>query len=447
MEPDAEPEPLLSPSHAGRARTVIAASILVIAVAGIGYVRPNLVFGATSQAAPASTDAAQASYQVATVDFVSPSVGWVLGEFQPNRFAILHTTDASATWSRQLVGSTGGLGEYVRFFDSVRGVVVVLGPQAVMLQTADGGRTWSRATVREGGGYVMSAAFVDAKNGWLLTRGGVAGSTSEELFRTADGGNTWIGLGDPVVPGDTAFRVAFADSNQGWLYSGSAGPYAYKSVDSGYTWRRVQLPAPAGGWPAAPTSSISTEKFFVAARPTQGAGVMTTVIGIAPPRGRSADGGVLVGYPPLRVRMFDGGSSVTYVYADVSPYRYATIEYVNPGPLVAGAPANQFQLSSVDGGRSWNEVLSPSNYGAIGYVDALNWRWIGSGAGSASSDGGTTWTQVRGLGVPEPLPGSLQFLDASHAWFGAMAGTRPLVETTDDGGVQWTMHLLPPITT
>jgi photosystem II stability/assembly factor-like uncharacterized protein len=130
----------------------------------------------------------------------------------------------------------------------------------------------------------------------------------------------------------------------------------------------------------------------------------------------------------------------------VSPYRYATIEYVNPGPLISVAPENQFQLSSVDGGLSWTAVLAPSNYGAIGYVNALDWRWIGSGAGSTSSDGGATWTQVRGLGVPEPLPGSLQYLDASHAWFGAMAGTRPLVETTDDGGVHWTMKLLPPIT-
>jgi photosystem II stability/assembly factor-like uncharacterized protein len=447
MEPDAEPEPLLTPSHAGRARTLIAASILVIAVAGIGYVHPNFVFGAASPAAPTSTDAPQATYQLASVDFVTPSVGWVLGEIQPSQFAVLHTADASATWTRQLVGPLGVMGEYARFFDSAHGVVVVLGPEALMFQTADGGDTWSRATVREGGGYVVSAAFVDAKNGWLLTRGGAAGSPTEELFRTADGGKTWIGLGDPVVPGDTAFRVAFADLNNGWLYSGSAGPYAYMSVDGGYTWRRVPLPAPPGGWLAAPGNSVSTEKFFVAARPTQGAGVMTTVIGIAPPRGRSADGGVLVGYPPLKVRTFDGGGSVTYVYADVSPYRYATIEYVNPGQLAAVAPENQFQLSSVDGGLSWRAVLSPSNYGAIGYVDALTWRWIGSGAGSTSSDGGSTWTQVRGLGVPEPLPGSLQFLDANHAWFGAMAGTRPLVETTDDGGVHWKMNLLPPIKT
>jgi hypothetical protein len=173
---------------------------------------------------------------------------------------------------------------------------------------------------------------------------------------------------------------------------------------------------------------------------------MTTVIGVAPPRGRSPDGGVVLGYPPLRVRTFDGGGSVTYVYADVSPYRYSSIEYVDPGSLVDTEPANQFQLSSVDGGLSWKAILPPSTYGAIGYVDALNWWWIGSGARSTSADAGRTWTPARSIGVPEPLPGSLQFIDATHAWFGAMAGIRPLVETTDDGGVHWSMILLPAIT-
>jgi photosystem II stability/assembly factor-like uncharacterized protein len=446
MESDAEPEPLLSPSHAGRARSLIVASILVIAVAGISFVRPNLAFGATPHTAPASAGGPQASYQPATIDFVSPSVGWVLGEIQPNQFALLHTTDASANWTRQLVGQSGAMGEYMRFFDASFGVLVVLGPQAIMFQTGDGGSTWSRQPMLQGGGNVVSAAFTDAKNGWLLTRGGAAGAPAEELFRTADGGRTWMDLGDPVVPGDTAFRVAFADLTHGWLYSGSAGPYAYSSTDRGETWRRVPLPAPPGGWPAAPVTAASTEEFFVAARPTRGTGVMATVIGIAPAKGRSAAGSVLVGYPPLTLRTYDGGGSVTYVYADVSPYRYATIEYVNPGQL-AGEPENQFQLSSVDGGVSWSAVFMPSNYGAIGYVDARNWRWIGSGAGSTSSDGGVTWTRVRGLGVSEPLPGSLQFLDASHAWFAAMAGTRPLVETTDDGGIQWTMILLPPVKT
>jgi hypothetical protein len=110
---------------------------------------------------------------------------------------------------------------------------------------------------------------------------------------------------------------------------------------------------------------------------------------------------------------------------------------------VATEPENQYQLSSIDGGSSWNAIVPPSTYGAVGYVDALHWWWIGSGAGATSIDAGRTWTQPRGLGVPEPLPGSLHFIDATHAWFGATSGMRPLVAITDDGGARWRTVLLP----
>jgi photosystem II stability/assembly factor-like uncharacterized protein len=151
----------------------------------------------------------------------------------------------------------------------------------------------------------------------------------------------------------------------------------------------------------------------------------------------------VVGYPPLRVGTWDGGRPVTYVYADVSPYRYSSVEHVNPGSFVDSQPTTQTQLSSTDGGLSWAAILPPSSAGAVGYVDVLNWWWIGSGAQASTSDAGKSWTRIRTIGVPQPLPGSLQFLDSTHAWFGAMAGTRPLVEATDDGGVHWRMILLP----
>jgi photosystem II stability/assembly factor-like uncharacterized protein len=47
--------------------------------------------------------------------------------------------------------------------------------------------------------------------------------------------------------------------------------------------------------------------------------------------------------------------------------------------------------------------------------------------------------------VLQPLPGSLQVLDSKHAWFGAMAGTKAVLETTADGGIRWEMIVLPPI--
>jgi hypothetical protein len=60
--------------------------------------------------------------------------------------------------------------------------------------------------------------------------------------------------------------------------------------------------------------------------------------------------------------------------------------------------------------------------------------------------GGTTWTAARNIGVIQPLPGSLQLLDSNHAWFGAMAGTKAVLERTVDGGITWEMIGLPAVT-
>jgi photosystem II stability/assembly factor-like uncharacterized protein len=369
-----------------RALTRMTLSILAISVVGIVYLHPTVWLGTAPSASSGRADIATGSYQLAAVDFVTPTDGWVVAELQPGRFAILNTTDAGEHWRRQLTGPASGIGEYERFFDAEHGVLVALGPGGILYQTGDGGRTWSRQALTVGDGYMLSADFVDANHGWLLAQ---ASTVGESLVRTEDGGRTWVGLGNPVLDQDWAYRVVFADSSDGWLYSQSAGPYAYRSADAGTTWRRIPLPAPGGASHVAP-ASISTEKFFVAVHPTEDDGLTASVIG--------------------------------------------------------GAPlAIAFQLSSADAGLSWHTISPPSTDGAVGYIDALNWWWIGSGAQSTSSDAGRTWTPIHTVGVPQPLPGSLQMIDATHARFGAMAGSRPLVEATDDGGLNWRMILLPAI--
>jgi len=440
MESDDELRSLSSLSRAPRALTIIALSIITITVAGIAYLHPPLWFASESR--PPSGNVL-ASYRLAAVDFVTSTTGWVVMEMPPHNFSVLRTVDAGETWTRQLGGAAGEIGEYVHFFGAANGVLVPLGPEPALYKTSDAGVTWSRHALPEAGGYVWSADFIDARHGWLLAQGPTEG---QSLLRTSDGGASWTALGNPVLYSDWAYRVIFANATHGWLYSQSSGPYAYTTTNGGTTWRRIPLPAPKGGWPAVQGGSISTGQFFVAAHPTQGAGVMTTVIGVAEHDGRARVGGLLVGYPPLRVSTYDGGRPVTDIYAEVGPYRYSSIERINPGPYVHDEPANQFQLSSVDGGVSWVGFRPPSPYGAVGYVDARNWWWIGSGARATSADAGSTWTEIRGAGVPEPLPGSLQFLDANHAWFGGMAGARPLVEATDDGGIHWRMVLLPALT-
>src|SRR5437879_11806404 len=95
---------------------------------------------------------------------------------------------------------------------------------------------------------------------------------------------------------------------------------------------------------------------------------------------------------------------------------------------------DQAELSSLDGGSSWKAAPVPSAYGAIGYADALDWGWVGAGSWATSSDGGVTWTGLRPLSVRAALPGSLQVLDADHAWFGTLGREQPLLQTTRDVG-------------
>jgi photosystem II stability/assembly factor-like uncharacterized protein len=435
MEPDDEVHSPLRLARVGRALALMVMSVLAIGLATLGYAHPQLSFG--SGKAPASIALRDTSYRLAAIDFVDASTGWVVAELPFHDFVVLHTTNAGQRWMQQLAGSGGDVGEYAHF-ERGQGVLVTLGWGAAIFQTDDGGKTWRRRDVEAGGGDVLSADFIDGSNGWLL----VQTTAGQALYRTSDAGATWRGLGDPVSAGDEALRIAFSGPLRGWLYSLSAKPYAYTTSDGGATWSHVRLPVPGAARAPAPM-----ERFFVAAQPTLGAGVAAIVVPISPPNQRSADGWTVIGYPPLTVRAFDGGGAVDYAYAtfaDSSPYRYTDILSEAGDGALPVAPG-QVVLSSIDGGSSWRVAHIPAASGTVGYADAADWWWIDAGAGATSSDGGITWTRIRPLGTFAPLPGSLQVVDADHAWFGTIVDAIPLLETTSDGGHEWTSVRLPAI--
>lgn len=439
LEPETDYDLSVAPARARRGLTVIFISVVVIAMIGIGYVRPSL--GAPS--ARVLNPAVPSTYQLAGVDFVSPANGWFVATFDSGRFALLHTTDAGRSWTRQLTGETNQRGVYMRFFDLTHGVFALVGNQALTFRTSDGGRTWSSRPTINSSAYVQSVTFIDPRRGWSLIRS--TGNPGEvQLLRTDDGGTSWTNLGSPAATDDQPYRVQFTDTAVGWLDSVSVKPHAYKTIDGGVSWMQVALPAPAGGWPA-------TGQFFVAAQTTEGAGVVATVVNFVPYVGRSGVGEQVIAFPPLTVRAFDGGLPVVYRYAtfvDAIPGSdLRKVETENKsGPYAQGQAPSQVQLGSLDGGLTWKVIAPPSAPGAIGFADAQTWWWIGSGAWSTSSDGGTTWTATRNIGVIQPLPGSLTVLDSKHAWYGAMAGTKAVLERTEDGGITWEMIGLPAVT-
>jgi photosystem II stability/assembly factor-like uncharacterized protein len=414
-------------ARARRALALIAASVVVIGLAGVGFVQPALpTFGSH----PAPLRAPVSTYQVASVDFVDASTGWLAVVFDSGDYMVLHTADAGRSWDPELSGPADNHSVYMKFFSDGSGVFALVGARPLLYVTVDGGRTWTARPALKAADQAVSYSFIDSQYGWMLVRTSTIVASAARLYRTSDGGVSWVDLGAPVVGSEDAFEVQFSYLTTGWLTTASNGAYAYRSSDFGATWQRVDLPAPRGGW-------MRAGQFFVTVQPTVDTGLVATVVPFAAIKGRTGIGGKIRAYPPLTVRTYDGGRPRTYTYTIAN-------DLATGGPSAQEPAPDQVQLVSVDGGATWTYIQLPSTIGAVGYFDVRDWWWVGAGSMSRSADGGVTWSGLVGAAVTEPLPGSLQVLDAQHAWMAASAG-KPSLEVTGDGGSRWRTIPLPPI--
>ena len=410
-----------------RGIALIGVSVVAILGVTIQYVDPQVVASlrhSQIRAAPSS------SFRISAIDFVDPSTGWIVAEYDSGEYSILHTDDGGVTWSRQLSGRNAGRGHYLKFFDTAVGVSGFIGTTARLYRTVDGGLTWMSIPVPDARGLVLSWSFIDSYYGWVLISGTSAESPLPAyLYRTDDGGRTWQDLGVPTLPTDQVFEASFTYFTTGWLSSAGDGPYAYKTSDFGESWSRVPLPAPPGGWPTG-------GRFLVAVQPTSDGGVTATVVFFPTLQGRKGQGAKIRDFPPLTVRAFDGGRPVTYFYATPTGSGVTT-----SAPLAL--PPNQTQLSTRDNGASWSQISEPTVGGAVGYLDASDWWWVGAGQQSITRDGGETWSATSGIDVQAPLPGSLRILDRLHAWLIGTYRSQAVLEATADGGRHWRMVSLP----
>lgn len=412
----------MSRARLRRAVALIAASVITISATGVVFLHPNLpAFDA--RVIPRSA-APHGNYQVAAVDFVNPSTGWAVAAFYSGDYAVLHTTDAGRTWTKQLfVPAGGGHAHYLKFFDAQVGVFGLIGLRPTLHRTSDGGQTWTVLPALNQHSSVLSWSFVDSDCGWMLAD---TGRRSSELYRTEDGGRTWKDLGAPVAPPDQAFGLHFTYLTTGWLASAGSGAYAYKTDDFGETWSRVPLPAPEGGWPR-------PGRFFVDVQQTSAGGAIASVVLFSTPHGPSAIGTIRQ-FPPLPVPFYDGSRPNYWIYT-------TPINQVVGGPFAAVQAPTDELLSSVDDGTGWVTIQQPFVSGTVGYADAFHWWWIGSGVWSSTADAGVTWTSRRDILAVEPMQGSLQVLDPHHAWFVGSSGQE--LETTNDGGIDWRLVALP----
>ena len=161
---------------------------------------------------------------LSAVDFVSPSVGWIVG----SGGGVFKTTDIGSSWLAQASGTTSLLLD-VNFANNQLGFTV--GEGGTLLRTANGGITWT-AMDAKGADVLRKCKLLDAQRAWIVGGGG-------KILSTHDGGLTWAAQNSGVA--SDLGGVDFADSVNGWAV-GSFGALL-KTTNGGGSWSAATIPS------------------------------------------------------------------------------------------------------------------------------------------------------------------------------------------------------------
>jgi photosystem II stability/assembly factor-like uncharacterized protein len=262
---------------------------------------------------------------------------------------IYKSTDGGRTWKRMGLDKTGRIGRIV--IDPRNPEVVFAaamghcyGPQQDrgVYRTTDGGQTWERVLfVNEHIG--CSDIAMDPNNPRILfagmwpmlikTWGKWSGGPSGGLFKSLDGGSTWIRLANKGLPkgdiGKVAVAVAPSDSNRIYALIETEDEGLWRSEDGGETWNQIN------------------QDHVLLNRP-----LYYTRCVIAP------DDPDEVYFPATRFHMsLDGGYNLKRFDASGGDHHDMWIDPVNPDRMMV---ANDQGVSiSTNRGKTWNGIQLP----------------------------------------------------------------------------------------
>ena len=199
---------------------------------------------------------------IRSLNMIDPFNGWAFGVGY-----LLRTYDGGVTWYNvSMPGVASFSGGY---FPNANNAWVLSGN--ALYHTTDGARTWTQNPVPFNGGFIQ---FINEANGFVLS-GLPSGMHKHavDLYQTTDGGATWVRkyTNNPLDPsagtslpfGGNKTGMTWRDTLRGWVSGESPATgsvYLYRTNDGGTTWVQQALPLPAGYGFASITSG--TPKFF-----------------------------------------------------------------------------------------------------------------------------------------------------------------------------------------
>ena len=300
-----------------------------------------------------------------------------------------------------------------------------VGDRGAIWHTADGGRNWqlqrSPATCR-----LETVQFLDAENGWAV--GGwthpYTHQTSGIVLRTRDGGKVWQVIPDLTLP--TLKVVRFFDHRRGWAAGDGSSMYpsgVFRTEDGGRTW----IPIAKGrtlGWTAA--DFRNGDRFerggVVAGR--GGEVAIASMVELKPARTNNLgtrylrrlvlageSGGWLVGDGGLALTTKDGGFTWSTPPAALPEaardFDFRAVAVYGNHCWIGGNPGSCI-FHSHDGGQTWQTYRTEKSLPlrSLTFLDENRGWAVGSlGTILATRDGGRTWREQRSGGTRAAMLG------------------------------------------
>jgi photosystem II stability/assembly factor-like uncharacterized protein len=380
------------------------------------------------------------------MDFRDVNVGLAGGILATtSESGIFKTTDGGRTWAMKSPNAAND----VLWLTSTRAIADF---GTTMRQSLDAGESWQ--TIASG---IESGVLSLARAGNSNVVVGVSGKG--DVWRSGDGGFSWLQTFDGPGALPEIWEVHFADALHGWVV-GPGGFYYYTS-DSGLTWQQKNTGCTAQVLDIqmlTPDYGLAVGYNGYVFRTTNGGGfwdiqklevtgqvwgrdeglaavdVVDSQFAVAAGPGgtvfKTANGGVSwtsIGYPklPTTFNIFDVDfidSNLGYVYGIDEDLGHTKTFY-----------------RTRDGGSSWEWVYLGERGGGttLQFIDSQRgWLTADNRFGLRTSDGGNTWTEFY---LPDyftsPEVSKVRFLDANQGW---AVGWDGYVAKTGDGGTSWT---------
>lgn len=336
---------------------------------------------------------------------------------------------------------------FIDFHDRYTGWAFADNDGGVILRTMDGGQTWLDVTPPDLPGVPDPNAItiLGVNTAWVLFRG--EDFYHGTLFHTIDGGGSWRSTEVPFAGAD----MTFLDEYTGWALAdrgvgaGSNAVEIYRTDDGGITWTSVfhNDPTVPGSSDSLPLGGLKSGLTFL-----------------------DLDTGWVTGSRPMNGDIYlfvtkDGGQ--TWAQQDISlPAGLADCQFTTSAvfffgtegylPLLAYCLSGDPELGffrSYDGGTTWlvDPIIADSGSlppGQYSFADARHgFTWDGGAQIYFTWDGARAWSGNR---TSLDLSDSLRMIDFVSGRIGwALAGSGDggpsRLYVTADGGETWTQQL------